>query len=199
VPEGAVRVVMDSESTPIAQWPVSALTGSWRQRFTLPVGVRALRLDLDAPAKRAVRNLTVRVVSVLARKDRLAGDPEAERVARYGPAVVFLLGGSAWVEPAGTWVAGGRHAEFAISPDGATPIRLFVRNGATTNTVSLESGAWHRDLALAPGEEHLLDVPSAPNRSTTALRVESAQGFRPAEVDPHSQDQRVLGVWIETR
>jgi len=196
--DGLVRIVMDSESAPVAQWPVASLPENWTTRFTLPVGVAAIRVDLDSAAKRSVQGVEVRAVSILPRKNRLSGDPEAKRLARYGPAVVFLLGGSAWVEPAGTWVAGGKAAEFAVYPDGARPIHLFVRNGATANQVRLDSGAWHADLALTPGEERVIDLP-AEERITTPVSVSSARGFRPAQVDPKSQDQRWLGVWIETR
>jgi hypothetical protein len=54
-------------------------------------------------------------------------------------------------------------------------------------------------LDLKAGEERLVKVPSIERARTTPLKVEAANGFRPAEVDPGSEDRRLLGVWIETR
>jgi hypothetical protein len=112
--------------------------------------------------------------------------------------LVFLLRGSAWVEPGGIWVAGATSAEFVIAPDSGTTPRLLVRNGAVMNEVMLESGSWRQQLTLAPGEELLIPVPSE-GRRLTPLGVTATLGYRPADVDPKSEDRRYLGVWIETR
>jgi hypothetical protein len=197
--DGFVRVVMESESAPLAEWRVASFGPTWSTRFTLPVGVRALRIDVDAAARRTIRDVSVRAVSILPRRQRLAGNPEAERVGRYGPAVVFLLGGTAWLEPPGAWVAPGAGADVAIMPDAATPIRLLVRNGPIQNVATLRSEVWHTEVVLQPDEERIIDVPMAADTPTTPLHVQAARGVRPADADPTSQDRRLLGLWIETR
>ena len=126
-------------------------------------------------------------------------DQEASRAARHGHATVFLLDGRAYVEASGSWIAGGEAAEFAIVPDPGVPVRLFVRNSAIDNTVMLESGRWHQDLVLKPGEERLLEVPIDATRPGVVLRVRSAKGTRPADTEPGNEDKRMLGCWIETR
>jgi hypothetical protein len=197
-PAGHVRVITDQQSPAIAEWEVASLGPVWKQQFSMPVGVAALQVALDAAAEQCVRQVVVRAVSVLPQPERVAEDREAGRGARYGPAVLFLLDGIAWVEPGGIWVGRGVNTEFVIAPDPHVSIHLFVRNGATDNTVTLDSQAWHETLVLKPGEERLVAMPVRAG-SGTPLIVRSADGFRPSEIDPASADDRLLGVWIETR
>ena len=118
---------------------------------------------------------------------------------RLGPTSVFLLDGSAWVEPSGVWVSAGSAVDFAVAVDQPAPVQLFVRNGPVDNAVTLESGAWRETLTLRPGEERLMQLPIDANRRTTPLRVQASRGFRPSDVERGSDDRRMLGVWIETR
>ena len=122
-----------------------------------------------------------------------------EQSVRLGPVSVFLMDGSAWVEPSGVWVSAGSEVEFAVAVDSPAPVQLFVRNGPVENTVTLESGSWRESLTLRPGEERLMQLPIDANRRMTPLRVQSSRGFRPSDVDRNSEDRRLLGVWIETR
>ena len=103
-------------------------------------------------------------------------DVEPVHAVRYGPAVVFLLDGHSYTEPAGTWIAGGKSAQFAIAPDPGAPIRLFVRNAPVQNHVTLESGAWRQTLALEPREERTVDVPVDGARPGALLRVTTTAG-----------------------
>ena len=195
---GHIRLRTDRVSGPIADWDAAALDSSWSRQITLPVAVASLAVEADAGAKNTLHDVRIRAVSVLAPEAGME-NREARRASRYGPAVVFLLGGDAWVEPAGIWVAAGSSADFAIALDAQTPLQLFVRNGPVENGVTLESGAWHERLALKPGEERIVQVPADSRRRTVPLKVAPTHGFRPADFDPKSQDVRELGVWIETR
>ena len=103
------------------------------------------------------------------------------------------------MEPVGTWVAGGSSAEFAVTPDAQAPLRLFVRNGPAENKVTLESAGWQETLILEPGAERIVQIPTDHPRRVIPLKVAATKGFRPADVDPKSDDVRFLGVWIETR
>ena len=195
---GRVRLKTDRVSGPIAEWDAASLESNWTRHVTLPVALVSLQFETDVAARSAIRDVSIRAVSVSAPEEGL-GNREARRGARYGPATVFLLGGNAWVEPAGIWVAGASAAEFIIVPDPSSAFQLFVRNGPVENIVTLESGSWRKTLALTPSEERLVPVPANPRRRTTPLHVDAANGFRPADVVPQSQDLRFLGVWIETR
>jgi len=113
---------------------------------------------------------------------------------RYGAAVVFVSGG-AYVERAGLWIAGGAEADLFIVPDRPAPVRLFVRNAPVQNQISLSADGWRQALALAPGDERLLDLPAPP----PPIHVVSAAGARPVDFEPGSTDRRVLGCWLEVR
>jgi hypothetical protein len=197
-PAGHVRLITDRQSPAIAEWDVASFGPLWEREISIPVGVAALQVDLDAAAQQCLREVVVRAAAVLPKQERVVGDREAGHGARYGPAALFLLDGIAWVEPDGIWVGRGANTEFVIAPDPQAPIRLFVRNGAMDNSVTLESGTWHDHLVLRPGEERVVEVPVRAGPGTQ-LTVLSADGFRPADVDPKSSDDRLLGVWIETR
>ena len=142
--------------------------------------------------------MSIRAAS-LVEPPRSLEEREAKSGARYGPVVVFLMGGDVWMEPAGIWIAGGSNAEFAIAPDRRSPIHVSLRNGSAGNTVTLESAAWRERFVLAPDEVREVQIPTDGRSQATPLRVASTNGFRPVDVDPKSADERFLGVWIETR
>jgi len=100
-----------------------------------------------------------------------------------------------YVESEGFWVRGKADAEFMVLPASGGPVKLLVRNGASPNHVSVESGTFQRLLVMAPGQEQELEVPAA-GADGTRVRVSSGDGFVPAEKNPGSADHRTLGVWI---
>jgi hypothetical protein len=194
---GRIRVRTDRVSGPLAEWDASALDSTWRRQVTLPVAVASLQFEADPGVREALRDVSIRARSVSSRET--GGAREARRGAKYGTSSVFLMDGTAWVEPTGIWVAADSSAEFAIAAESPAPVQLFVRNGPVENVASLESGGWHDTLTLRPGEERVVPIPAIAGRPTTPLRVHASTGFRPSEVDPRSDDRRQLGLWIETR
>jgi hypothetical protein len=44
-----------------------------------------------------------------------------------------------------------------------------------------------------------VEVPADVNGRGVVLDVNVSGGFRPSEVDPKNQDERFLGLWLETR
>jgi hypothetical protein len=197
-PAGRIRVMTDPESPAIDDWDVASLSKSWKKKVSLPVAVAALELDLDEAARSSVRNVELRAVSVLPSDEQLAMGREAGHAARYGHAVMFHLSGPVWVEAEGTWIGRGANADFVIVPDVPDALHLFVRNGPVNNQVELESGDWEITLSLAPDEERIIQIPPRGGPGTP-LMVQSLSGFRPSDVDPTSQDDRFLGVWVATQ
>jgi len=195
---GRLRVRTDRVSGPIAEWDAAALESNWMRQVSIPLAVSGLQIEVDPVARQAVRDVSIRAVSLQAAADT-PDAREARRAARSGPATIFFMAGDAWVEPGGTWVGGRSDAEFAIATEPQAPLHVLVRNGPVDNRVQLSSAAWQVTLDLKAGEERLVKVPSIERARTTPLKVEAANGFRPAEVDPGSEDRRLLGVWIETR
>jgi hypothetical protein len=195
---GRLRVKTDRVSGPLADFDVASLGSTWKRHIALPVAVAGLLIEADAPARQSLRDVTLRPVAVHASPAGLERR-EARRGARYGPALVFLMDGTAWVEPGGTWVGGGAAAEFAIAPEAQMPVHLFLRNGPVGNEVTIDGIGPAQTLKLNGGEERLIALPVDPGRPVPVVRIASADGFRPADVDPKSEDLRFLGVWIETR
>jgi hypothetical protein len=194
---GRLKLRTDRVSPPIADWEVASLATHWKKHLVLPVPVAALEIDADAAARQTVRDASIRAASLVEPSHGLE-EREAKRGARYGTVVVFLMSGDAWIEPAGIWVAGGSNAEFAIAPDRAAPVYLSVRNGPADNTVMLESARWRENLKLAPDERLTVQIPTDGRSQATPLKISATNGFRPVDVDPKSDDERFLGVWIQT-
>jgi hypothetical protein len=162
-----------------------------------PVDVRALIIDGDEAARRAVTSITVEPLSIVRGAGRLT-NAFGRTFLRYGATAVYFLDDRSFPEPDAFWVGGSRSASVVLQPDAGTgTIRLLLRNAPVQNTVRLEAGAWRADLDLAPGEERYLDVPLNERRGATLVTISSSAGFRPSEVEAGSRDERFLGVWIK--
>ena len=169
---GPLTVTVDGEFGP--QWtslgPLDASPAAWRREFTpARAGARAGDQGGGRPLRCPSRqHRRLDVSSIAARFP--------EHVARYGPAVVFLVSGQAFMERGGTWVEGGQSADFVISADGAAPVRLLVRNPPVSNVVTLEGDGWRQYFVLAPGEERMTMLPFPPGSRALKVRVTAAHG-----------------------
>jgi len=65
--------------------------------------------------------------------------------------------------------------------------------------VEVRAGAWQVVLDLPPGGEREVTIPVSARRLEVTLRLRAATGFRPAEVDATSHDERRLACWVEVR
>jgi hypothetical protein len=194
---GHLQMRTDRVSGPVVDWDVASFETSWTRQVTIPIALAGLQIDADPGARKVLRDVSMRAVSVSPPAAASEG-LEARRAARYGAALVFLMDGDAWMEPTGVWIAGDSNAELAVAPDSQS-VQIFVRNGPIENAVTLESQGWRERLALKPGEERLVRMPPDTIRRLMRLKVAATRGFRPADVDPKSEDVRFLGAWIETR
>jgi len=195
---GRLRLRTDRVSGPIAEWDVASFGPTWTRQVAIPIALAGLQIEADAAARNAIHDVSVRALSLSLPPEGFE-NREARRAAHYGLATVFLMGGDAWVEPTGAWVAGGSNAEFAIAPDAQSSLELFMRNGPVANRVTLESATWKESLTLEPGAERTLPLPRDRRRVAIPLKVSATTGFRPADFNPKTEDVRFLGVWIETR
>ncbi|HEY2905292.1 MAG TPA: hypothetical protein VGJ29_05280 [Vicinamibacterales bacterium] len=197
---GAMRLVATSDQELGDQWTwdLAGIVGPWRQTFELPVAVERLVVDADPSTRRSLSGVSIRALRITAARDRIS-DQESVHAARYGPTTVFQLDRDAYLERTGAWIGGGGDASFLFVADPRTRIRLLVRNGPRQNKVTLASGAWREAITLQPGEERSSDIPLEPGHSSALLRVTSSAAWRPSDVDPSSDDRRLLGCWIETR
>lgn len=198
--QGQLTVRVGDRSEPFLSVPAAAADGSDRTdapTLTLPVGVRSLAIEADTAAARSV---------VSARLQPLPFDDGAtptgetarvlaSRAARYPSAAAFFIDDNAYAEPTGFWIAGGRRARIVIARD-RPQLTLFIRNAPVENVVTIETDGIRQELVLAGGEERELPFNG---RSLSMVRVTSASGFRPSQVEPGNKDLRYLGCWLELR
>lgn len=193
---GVVEVVIGRSPHPIARWNFDETPRRAEYLLRLPTGVDAVVLRGDERARRsAPQVLSMVPVSVVAASDERSGW-RANRAAAYGPVVVFAPAERVYLEEPGFWVEGGVEASLAITSEGGTAVSFLVRNGASSNVVHLQSGRWSERLEMQPREERVLAVP-VDAEGMAGLIVRTEKGFRPADVEPASRDERYLGAWLQ--
>jgi hypothetical protein len=140
------------------------------------------------------------VPEALLPRDAGAAAGRAEGGVRLGATRVFVIDEGAYVEPGGLWLRPGRTAELVVAPDArASAVGLFLRNAPVENRVEVQAGAWRLALELPPRGEREVTVPSPPGGRVVTVRMRADSGFRPAEVDTASRDERRLACWVEVR
>jgi hypothetical protein len=179
-----------------AAWREFAVPGAgeFAFPFLVPASVGSLVIDAD-PGMRPSMSVSVGVDAPI------EGSAAPVRAAvQYPAAGVLFLDDMAFVEKDGFWVRGKEAAQFVVVPatNDAATFKLLVRNGASPNQVSIESGTFQKLLIMSPGQEQELEIPLAAGAGAT-VRVASGDGFVPAEKNPESADRRLLGVWIQIR
>jgi len=192
---GTANLVIGRNARPIASWTLNDVRDN-RAQFDLPVNVGSIVVLGDQHGIRAP--LSVRPIRITPPAARPTQD-YARRADRFGPGIVYFFDDGAFVESAGFWVraaAGTRIATAAMNRD--VVAKLFLRNAAVPNHVTLKYDGHTQALDLAPREEKLLsDV--VPPAGAVLIDIASDSGFRPSDVEPGSTDTRYLGVWVELR
>jgi hypothetical protein len=111
---------------------------------------------------------------------------------------VYFLDDGGFPEPEAFWVGGSRESQIVVHPDGPRPsVTLRLRNAPVDNRLTISTGAWRRDLQLAPGEEQQVDLPLDSARGAALVRFTTSAGFTPADHEPGSRDRRFLGVYMK--
>ena len=82
---------------------------------------------------------------------------------------------------------------------GASKLGLVLHVGPAGGPVAVVAGGQRIGVDLAPNETRELTVPLPLGAKRIVVSVKAARAFRPAEVDPKSDDQRQLGCHAITR
>ncbi|HJR58806.1 MAG TPA: hypothetical protein VJ813_05405 [Vicinamibacterales bacterium] len=192
--DGWLMIGIGRDQFAIHTEPLDAAGAGLVVRF--PVDVRALIVRSDEDARRHVRALEVQPLRLVLPEHRLT-EAYARHAVRYAGTTTFFLDEESYPEPEAFWVGGGRSSEIVIQPDESHPAQVvLVRNGAAANTLRIETKGWHEEIRLGAGEERRVQLPLDHRRGATLIRLTTAAGFTPSEVDPNSRDNRFLGVWI---
>src|SRR5262249_24366654 len=190
--DGWVMAGIGNDQFAIVTQPIAAFDGG--VRVELPVDGRAVNVRTDEGARDQLDAITLRPLARA--RVRLAREI-ARRAVRYGDSVAYFLDDRAFPEPSGFWVGGARDTTFAARSDQPRPaLTLLLRTGAADNRVLIESGAWRSDVALTAGEERRIEVPIDQGVGAALVRIRSASGFRPSDLDGRNTDTRFLGVFV---
>jgi hypothetical protein len=103
------------------------------------------------------------------------------------------------MEKAGAWVAGRDEAGFVIVPDAGSMVRLLLRNFAVDNVVTIDGVGGQQAYPMKPREERTIEVPVDGRTGAAIVRVKSAAGARPSDLEPGNLDLRLLGCWLEVK
>ena len=189
---GKLTVSLDRTLGPTWTVDLAGAGLGWRTDVVVPVAAPALIVDADPAVRAAVARVRIRAMAIPGSRHRIA-DSQADHAARYGRALMFLLGGDAFMEPSGIWIAGGAAAEFALVSDDGRPVDLIVRTPPVANDVRFDADGWHQQVVLRAGGSTIVTA------ATPRFRVSVKRGARPADFEPGSADVRFLGVWIAPR
>lgn len=198
-PAGESAMVLGRNDAPIERWSLDGRgPASVAATFRLPVDVASLAIRGDGRGDRAAIGLRLRAAGLA---DPVNKDGRrATRAARYGRARVFVFDERAYLEPAGFWTRADGLATLVIdtdAPDEVSGRLMLVRAGAVATSVELSVGAWSTRLSLAAGQQESVRLPPLNGSRAWALTIHSGPGFRPSQVDPASDDVRLLAAWVE--
>ena len=198
--DGELRVAFEPGRAPVAVVPTRGLTPVIFT-FDLPPEITPPPLWLGAnalPLAQGLSRLDLTPLAIVERarrgEARAAGiDPVPGRAGAY---LVYLDRG-AFDEGGAFWTQGGREADLLLVPAGATRLRGWAGAGAAGGEASVTISGTRYQWTLAPGQRQAIDVALPPGTRTVPIHVAFSGGFRPADVDPSSQDRRLLGLRVE--
>ena len=167
--------------------------------LTLPVGLTALQVGATSPeVAAAVTGVSVVPQSVVPHDERR----EVGRIRSVKPignrtgAYLFFMDLYTFVDPENNWVRGARVSEFLVSPAGAGRMRVVIRNGGADNRIGVTVGDHTEQLDLLAWETRELALPVRSGSELIPIRVYPESGFVPADVEPGSTDNRLLGCTV---
>ncbi|HEX7140336.1 MAG TPA: hypothetical protein VF219_20970, partial [Vicinamibacterales bacterium] len=165
--------------------------------FDLPVRTPAFVGVGDATAARAVSRVIIRPLTLVPRSAR---DAEAshvvERVGGQIPGYMAYGDDHTYPENGVFWTRDTQKGRVMVVTRGATTLSLVLHVGPTGGRVAIEVGGSPSEVEMQPNETRELAFPLAPGTRRVAVSVKAAGSFRPADVDPRSDDRRLLGCQV---
>ena len=178
---------------PVATGVASEMT------LDLPVTFDPLWVGASSePVARAITQVEIEPVLVVPRTGRpaIANVRQSRVLADVSGRYVIHVDDNVYPEPAGFWVRGGRSASLHVSPNGASLLRVRLRNGAAPGPVTVEIDGKREVLELDGSETHEINVPLTGRELTVPLMFTPLNGFRPSERNPDNRDTRWLGCQV---
>jgi hypothetical protein len=176
------------------------LANPGKLEFELPVGVRALWIQLSEPstAQDVVRTelapLSIVPVAERPRLDVRAVEAVASRLGGY----VVYVGEGAFAERGGNfWTRGLDRATVMVKPAGARQLVLNLSPGPHAQSVQVRAGEDSRRVSLDPAGDASVAFDLAANADWVPVEIQASAAFRPIDVDQQSFDSRLLGCHVQ--
>jgi hypothetical protein len=155
-----------------------------------------------ADAARAARRVDIVPRYLVPRSERPTVDVHAiEPIANHPGAYIVYADANTYPEGGIFWTRDTHQGEVFVAPARATALLLTLNPGPIAGPVSLRVGGQHFDVTLDRDEIRQIEVPLGRGTTLVPVSVQASGTFRPADVDPKSDDVRWLGcqVRIELR
>jgi hypothetical protein len=194
-PKGEAFVGL-TDKVVIARAP-APLANPVRLSFELPVGARAFVGLSDADAARAVARIDIAPTFLVPRSARDGAQSRVvEPLSGAIPSFIAYLDDHTYPEGGVFWTRNSEKGTVVVVTAGASKLGLVLHVGPNGGPVAVVAGGQQIDVDLAPDETRELTVPLPPGAKRIVVSVKAARAFRPAEVDPKSDDQRQLGCQV---
>ena len=106
-------------------------------------------------------------------------------------------------EPPGMWIAGDGRADVIVRSENPIHHLAVTAESPIGTILTISAGAGASKIPIVPGKSIAFDVPASGVRGLNSyaylLSAQSSEGFTPHLQDPHSGDNRNLGVLINFR
>jgi hypothetical protein len=165
----------------------------------LPVPVPPLYLHTaDVALQKAVRQVDIVPLAVVPPGDRLPETDvrEVEWIAPRPAGLLVYLDRHAFPERGQFWTEGAAATRVLVAPAGAQRLALSVHCGPAGGALTLTVAGHRMDWTLAANETRTFDTPIDGQTSLVPVEIATPVRFRPADVDPSSQDRRWLGCHV---
>jgi hypothetical protein len=196
VPPGSEGFVGLTDQVLLAHRPAAG-TSPLRLAFELPIRAPAFVGVSDALAALSVRRVDIVPVALLPwtlreRRPSHVVEPTGGAI----PSFMAYLDDRTYPEGGVFWTRDTREGAVVIATAGASSLNLILHVGPTGGPVSIEAGGRRLDVSLGPDETREVTVPLPVGVGKITVSVKASRAFRPAEVDPKSDDGRLLGCQV---
>jgi hypothetical protein len=119
-----------------------------------------------------------------------------EPIANHPLAYIAYADANTFPEGGIFWTRDTHEGDVFVAPAGATMLVLTLYPGPVGGRVSLRVGGQHLEVNLSRDETRQIEVPVPDGMRLVPLSVQASGTFRPADVDPRSDDVRWLGCQV---
>jgi hypothetical protein len=166
--------------------------------FRLPVESGRVTVDVrDEAVAAGIASVDIRPVEVVPADRRLNARVRAvESIPSRPDAYLVYTDEHAYPEGGVFWTRGTAATTVMVSPAGASRLHLVLHLGPLSGRVAVSVAGQDYSTHVPANDVAVLEVPLPPGEDLVPVTIASPGFFRPAEVDPRSNDTRGLGCQV---